>query len=124
MLDFASVPATGSAPAAAMVPYCLAPAATGVIPPLRLSLRTSTLARSSTVIFNVGLSSMFVIVSFLRGSLLQRRDLRRSGWSTPCLRRKPDLGSGPRLRPRRHQASGREHGGWGHPRILPRRVHA
>src|SRR3954465_4943172 len=82
MLPFSSVTIAGPSAGAAMLPYCLVPAATGIMPPAGTAAGSSTLARSSRVIFSVGLSSLFAIVSFcLWGFLLRSLQwlLRRAG---------------------------------------------
>src|SRR5882757_7497732 len=67
MLPF-SWAATAGSPGAAMLPYCFVPAAAATAAPAGACAGNSTLARSSSVIFSVGLSSVLAIVSFFCGS--------------------------------------------------------
>src|SRR3954447_8245807 len=88
MLPFSSVTIAGPSAGAAMLPYCLVTAATGIMPPAGTAAGSSTLARSSKVIFSVGLSSLFAIVSFcLWGFLLRSLQwlLRRRLVETICV---------------------------------------
>src|SRR5690349_22379011 len=80
MCPFSSVATAGPSADAAMLPYCFAPAA-AAIAPAGACAGSSTAARSSSVIFSVGLSSLFAIVSFGRVGLLllwRRRRLLRN----------------------------------------------
>src|SRR5689334_6250097 len=81
MWPFSSVTIAGPSAGAAMLPYCFAPAAAAAIAPAGACAGSSTAARSSSVIFSVGLSSLFAIVSFGRVGLLllwRRRRLLRN----------------------------------------------
>src|SRR5579859_3394011 len=69
MWPFSSVATAGPSAGAAMLPYCFAPAAAAILP-AGACVGSSTAARSSSVIFSVGLSSLFAIVSFGRVRLL------------------------------------------------------
>src|SRR6476661_7741087 len=83
MWPFSSVATAGPSAGAAMLPYCFAPAAAAILP-AGICAGSSTAARSSSVIFSVGLSSVFAIVSFGRVGLLllwrRRRLLRNWRW--------------------------------------------
>src|SRR6185312_9916365 len=84
MCPFSSGASAGPSAGAAMLPYCLAPAATGAMFPAEPAAGSSTRARSSSVIFIAGLSSVLAIISFftylvvcfLRRSVLLWRGLR------------------------------------------------
>src|SRR5690349_19711917 len=84
MCPFSSVAAAGPSAGAAILPYCFAPAAAATFP-AGACVGSSTAARSSSVIFSVGLSSLFAIVSFGRVGLLLlwrgRSLLRNRRWS-------------------------------------------
>src|SRR5882724_12084009 len=78
MLPFSSVTATASPTGSAILPYCLDPAA-AVAPALPCaSADTVIFARSSSVIFITGLSSVFAIASFSRRRFLLRLRLLRA----------------------------------------------
>src|SRR3954467_7625410 len=64
MLPFSSATIAGPSAGAAILPYCLVPAARGAMFPAGAGEGSSTLARSSSVIFIAGLSSVLAIVSF------------------------------------------------------------
>src|ERR1700761_4595307 len=80
MWPFSSVTSAGPSAGEAMLPYCLVPAATGAMLPAGVAAGSSTLAKSSSVIFRAGLSSVLAIVSFFIlvfcwNFLLRRRGL-------------------------------------------------
>src|SRR5882724_10959854 len=78
MLPFSSVTATASPTGSAILPYCLAPAPALAPPAPCASGDTATFARSSSVIFITGLSSVFAIASFSRRRFLLRLRLLRA----------------------------------------------
>src|SRR6185312_13882079 len=86
MCPFSSGASAGPSAGAAMLPYCLAPAATAPMLPAEAAAGSSTLARSSSVIFSVGLSSVLAIISFFttlfyRDFLLLRLGLTLATWT-------------------------------------------